>query len=317
MRQNCTFSRFKLTKKVSIEGLSNSQVMSFMPHLSELDSKLKILKFQNNLKPNIFAVLHSIATGVNEDFHGVRDRVVYDRKMRKIITYSAELYDDRTLPIYTENELKGGKSGCLGFFGCEFSYQNKSVSYFLKKTDNITLTNQADIAIRLVKSNFNFVLHHIREPAKTARIFGVFSPQVQIKLQDIDAMIKKYSEFIETGSKNVNLIITSNSGMIDLADESAIHIQNILKTYKYTYVGSTPSVEIVPDNLDELDEITSAIRRYAEKFATISVSNNNNWRSAPISVVAKSGATLDDFIDENSIYKQQYNLTSELHGGYR
>lgn len=107
---------------------------------------------------------------------------VYDLNLG-LLKYQRELfqYDKNITPIWTLNELEGGRSGVMMWPGCDFEYKNIFPTYFESLDKRWSLQNRTDKIISWIKDPIkpvNFVMWYIEDPDEKGHAYSPDSEEV-------------------------------------------------------------------------------------------------------------------------------------------
>lgn len=114
--------------------------------------------------------------------HGVTGNEVYDLELG-LLKYQRELfqYDQNITPIWTLNELKGGRSGVMMWPGSDFKYKNIYPTYFESLDKDLPLPNRTEKIISWIKDPIkpaNFVMWYIEDPDEVGHAHSPDSVEV-------------------------------------------------------------------------------------------------------------------------------------------
>ncbi|XP_050424008.1 ectonucleotide pyrophosphatase/phosphodiesterase family member 5-like isoform X4 [Adelges cooleyi] len=125
-----SLSKHPLVLVVSFDGFRPDYVSDkWTPNLAKLKATGAVPPYMRNVFPTKTFVNHfSMATGLYPEVHGVLDNYMYDEEYQLMHnTYKQFHYNDRVIPIWTENEFNGDgrHSGVMMWIASEFAYQGK------------------------------------------------------------------------------------------------------------------------------------------------------------------------------------------------
>lgn len=137
---------------------------------------------KNVFPTKTFTNHYSIATGAYPETHGILGNEVYD-KIKGKLNYGYDLFhlNQSVLPIWTINELAGGKSGCMMWPGSNYEYSGVNCSYSQIYSSKTPLTERVDTVIEWLtkeKDPPNLVMFYSEQPDKLAHIVGPNSENV-------------------------------------------------------------------------------------------------------------------------------------------
>lgn len=268
---------------------------------------------------------HSIATGVYPDKHGIMANSLWDFDLKAELNYSSNLYHfkDAIKPIWILNEMNGGQSGCMMWPGSDFAYDNYQCTWrrHFNVSDNyMTRVDEVFTWIKNDTKSPNLIMFYIEEPDLHAHAFGPNSSTITNLVSILDDVTKYiYQSIIKSNLKNkVNVVHLSDHGMDELELRNVIDLTKIIGKKKVNFYGSTPVLQIVPNNPSETQEIYQKIKIESEKRGTFNVYTNdelpqkwkyrNDIRVGNITVVADLGYGFQDMFALADLYEKTYNI---------
>jgi ectonucleotide pyrophosphatase/phosphodiesterase family member 5 len=302
-------------------------VTSFMNNLRFNGTRSNYMR--NVFPTKTFPNHHTIATGVFPDVHGVLANSLYDSVIKKKLDYSFELYHFKSeiTPIWILNEMNGGRSGCMMWPGSDFDYNNFNCSFLhpfkiaKKKSEYFDRVDEMFKWIRNSTSPPNLIMFYIEEPDTHAHAYGPNSQTIS----DFVATLNNVTEYIYNKihdfnlQDKINVIHLSDHGMDELELRNVIDLTKIIDDKKVKFYGTTPVLQIVPNNDSETDNLYQKLFAEANKSKNFSVYLNknlperwkfaNNDRTGPITVVANLGFGFQDMFQSADWYEKTYNIT--------
>ena len=152
----------------------------------------------------------------------------------------------------------------------------------------------------------------------------VFGPESDV-ITDLIAQLNNVTEHIHRKIKKhglenrVNVIHLSDHGMDSLELRNVINLTKIIGNDEVKFYGSTPVLQIVPENMSKTDEIynklkaeaklTGNFRVYTESTLQERWHFRNKVRTGPITVVADLGFGFQDMFQLAEWYRKYYNVT--------
>lgn len=160
------------------------------PNLNNFKEKGTYAPFLKNVFPTkTFPNHQSISTGLYPEEHGVTGSEIYDSELGKL-TYGPQMYEynDEITPIWTWNELNGGKSGCMMWPGTDFSYSSQRINCSFYEKLNVTHPNvwedRLEKVLQWYQEGANLVMLYIEEPDHHGHIYGVGDTQNEVRIKN-------------------------------------------------------------------------------------------------------------------------------------
>lgn len=267
---------------------------------------------------------HTISTGVFPEEHGVMANALYDFDLERELKYSFELFHFRSeiKPIWILNEMAGGRSGCMMWPGSDYQYDGVTCTHSKHFNMSMNYTQRADEVFDWILNTTNppnLIMFYIEEPDTHAHAFGPESQTITDLVDKLNNVTRHIHQMIYSHNlqDRVNVIHMSDHGMDNLELRNVIDLTKIVSE-KVQYYGSTPVLQIVPENLTEIDKIYNKLKAEAEKSGKFKVYINttlpdrwhfhNKIRTGPITVVADLGFGFQDMFKAAEWYKTAYNI---------
>lgn len=272
---------------------------------------------------------HTIATGVYTDVHGVMANELYDFDISKGLNYSFELFHFKSeiKPIWILNEMSGGRSGCMMWPGSDYEYDGVACTHNRHYNLSVNYSERVDEVFDWIlddKAPVNLVMFYIEEPDTHAHAFG---PESQV-ITDLVEKLNNVTEYLHKKIQQHNLesrvsvVHMSDHGMDSLQLQNVIDLTKILGNDTAKFYGSTPVLQVVPDNLHQTDEMFKKLQAEANKMGTFKVYTdsmlparwhfNNKIRVGPITAVADLGYGFQDMFKAAIYYEHAYNITVNM-----
>jgi ectonucleotide pyrophosphatase/phosphodiesterase family member 5 len=166
----------------------------------------------------------------------------------------------------------------------------------------------------------NLVMFYIEEPDTHAHAFGPDSQKITDFVERLDKATEYlYKRIHELNLENrVSVIHLSDHGMDNMQLKNVIDLRTII-SHKVAYYGSTPVLQIVPENDAEVEEIYEKLQNESKSRKTFKAYRNsdlpqrwrfnNKYRVGPITVVAELKYGFQDMYEEAKWYEKAYNVT--------
>lgn len=295
--------------------------------MNDLRLKGTRANYMRNVFPTkTFPNHQSIATGVYPDKHGVLANSLYDFDLKKKLDYSFELYHFKSeiTPLWILNEMNGGRSGCMMWPGSNYAYNNYNCTWEHTFDYNVSYTDRVDEMFKWISNTTatpNLIMFYIEEPDTHAHAYGPHSSTITdlvSKLNNVtEYLYNKIHEF--NMQDRINVIHLSDHGMDELELRNVIDLTKIIDEKKFNFYGSTPVLQIVPNNLSETEEMYQKLLAEANLRKNFKVYMNkdlperwkftNDIRTGPITVVADLGYGFNDMFKSADYYEKAFNIT--------
>ncbi|KAJ6218990.1 hypothetical protein RDWZM_004802 [Blomia tropicalis] len=255
---------------------------------------------------------HSISTGLYQESHGIINNVMYDPLIkneifshRKAEQQSNDWWDYQhyhhhhhhqhhnhhkncnkrsfpITPIYIANQLYGSNrfSCCSPWIGCFAHYRNQTerARYYRPYNQSADWYEQFNWTMKHMFTNgtqmeANLALIYISEPDSTAHDNGPFGSDTMEMLKKIDIFIEYIHRCLMETFTNINLIMLSDHGLIEISPRRVIVLETFLNDSTYLAYGTNPVIHI-----DPIDGFERTVE---------SALNNNLVRSLPMKIYSK------------------------------
>lgn len=170
------------------------------------------------------------------------------------------------------------------------------------------------------KTPANLVFMYFEEPDTHAHAFG---PESQT-ITDLVAKLNRVTEYMHEKIQHHNLqdrvsvVHLSDHGMDSLQLRNVIDLRKIVGNDTVKFYGSTPVLQIVPNNLDDTTTVYEKLLAEATARKTFKVYINttlperwhfhNKYRVGPITAVAELGYGFQDMFDSAAWYSKAYGI---------
>jgi ectonucleotide pyrophosphatase/phosphodiesterase family member 5 len=267
---------------------------------------------------------HTISTGVFPEEHGVMANMLYDFDLAKGLNYSFELfhYKAEIHPIWILNEMAGGRSGCMMWPGSNYQYEGFKCSHSRHFNMSEDYNERVDEVFHWILNTTNppnLVMFYIEEPDTHAHAFGPESATITNLVEKLNNVTRYLHQKIYENNlqDRVNVMHMSDHGMDSLELRNVVDLSKMVSE-KVKFFGSTPVLQIVPENLTETQKIYEKLMKEAEKTGKFKVyldstlpkrwHFNNKIRTGPITAVADLGYGFQDMFQAADYYERAYKI---------
>ncbi|CAL8075713.1 unnamed protein product [Calicophoron daubneyi] len=197
----------------------------------------------------------SIVTGRHEESHGIIDNVFFDPELNKTFFFSSNLsmresywFDVGAEPIWVTNQRQGHKSGVIFWPGSTTPIKGiVPTAAYPVYNSSIPLKTRIDDVVRwLTEENMNLALLYYHEPDSQGHKTGPNSPELLKTIEELNEAIEYLLRKIKENkvlSLSLNIILTSDHGMIEVSRNDVIILENYLDEKMYFSPG--PSVRVL------------------------------------------------------------------------
>ncbi|XP_047128164.1 bis(5'-adenosyl)-triphosphatase enpp4 isoform X2 [Hydra vulgaris] len=214
----------------------------------------------------------TLSTGLYTESHGIISNYFLDIQTNKIFKYTDKPSDYENNgkfftkePIWLTNQKQGGASAVYYFPGYNGfkekpRYHN---SPNISSNDNIeTFQNTVDLIMQYIQNdkNLNFILIWIDKPDLTGHEFGKNSLQYKDALESVDRDVVGYVLEKLNSYPEINLILTSDHGFIDIDYKSKLQVKfldDYLQSGSYQSNWAGGSCFLRPKNGFTIDDLVN------------------------------------------------------------
>lgn len=250
----------------------------------------------------------TIVTGMYEETHGIIQNQMYDRKLKKMYEHVSEEsqthewygQNNLTEPIWIANQKAGnGRKSAAEWIGAGVSFDDQSAIWipynnskpYKKLIDEfVTLFTQEDEPI-------NFGAMYFDEPDHTGHLHGPYSKEMEEKLYSIDKTLGYLIDELKSKNlfKKLNLIITSDHGMEEIKESSAIFLDSYIDTELFDAYGSRACYSLFLRNETDTEYVHKTlsnienIQVYRKHEIPEHLHYKNNVRIGDLVIITKIG----------------------------
>ena len=291
MALKTTDNPLKLAQKKSylvilVDGLGVSNIKSAAGHAGFLNQKLKSSKsLFSGFPATTSSSLTSLATGKANGSHSVLGHRVYDRNLRRNINFLNDLGSDLDPRKYQNLETiseKAGKEGVVvstigpsEYDGSGFTRATMPNARYITALSFQDRFAQAGKALAVPNS---LTYLYFPELDQLAHRFGTSSTQWLNAIEDLDSELAKFAKSL---SQSVGAILTADHGVIDVAMDRHIYLDEYKCFDDLEQIGGDPRVGFLyfPSGMDfeiKRAEIIEELGGVCD-LATISELVENGW----------------------------------------
>ncbi|VDP92529.1 unnamed protein product [Echinostoma caproni] len=263
-------------------------------------------EFISRTGPNHF----TIATGLHEESHGLVDNSFYDPHLNATfaLTDTTQANDSRWFdvgaePIWVTNERHGYRSAVNAWPGIYAKIKGSLPSYVYPNF-NFSIPFRQSISWmieQLQKPNTTLGMLYHNQPDIEGHNFGPYSHQVLRTIdlinQDLGYLLQQVDN-IPSLSTDLNIIVTSDHGMVSVDRQRMIILDELIDQTNYTSPG--PPVRVMwalwpKDGFTALDLYNRLVNKhlmlrvYLRENVPQNLYYSRSWRIAPVVLFAHPG----------------------------
>ena len=196
---------------------------------------------QNSINIASIANHYSKVTGLYSESHGIIADTMYDPKLNRVFNSKTRTQSEwwsSVHPIWQEIEKQGqGLSGL-----CRWPGVYGSMTSTLHCGERVSLKSDIDQALRWLKNGVKLVLFYADDIKNAAIKWGPFSKQAIREVKHFDSMLKYLVE--KARVLNVNIVLTSDSGVTDLKWDHVIDLDRCIVPSSYVLIQAQSTLLI-------------------------------------------------------------------------
>ncbi|MGH0129807.1 UNVERIFIED_CONTAM: hypothetical protein FKN15_052158 [Acipenser sinensis] len=240
---------------VSFDGFKADYLKKYsFPNLEKFFSDGVLVDHVSNVFiTKTFPNHYSIVTGRYAESHGILSSNMYDPDANKTFSLSNDsdsFWWEQATPLWVSIQQKGYKSAAAMWPGTDIKIHNLTASYFLKYQHNVPFQERVDNLTKWLSQDLvTFATLYWEEPDYSGHLYGPDNIKEMTKaLKQVDDHIGYLIDKLkQTGLwSNINIIITSDHGMVQCAPDRLIRLDDCIGPKNYTLVDMTPVSAILP-----------------------------------------------------------------------
>ncbi|CAL1586000.1 unnamed protein product [Knipowitschia caucasica] len=200
---------------------------------------------------------YSLVTGLYAESHGIVANEMYDPALN--LSFSMEtdsVYDPRwwddAVPLWVSVQKAGGRSGAAMWPGSDVKIRGAYPSRYLPYNASVPFETRVQTVIKWFsgpdEEAVDFAVLYWEEPDESGHVLGPESPLMDRIIADIDTKLGFLRNELKRAGlyESLNLIVTSDHGMMQLSNEKIIELDEYVGRDLYTWVDKSPVVGIIP-----------------------------------------------------------------------
>lgn len=272
---------------------------------------------------------YSIVTGLYPEHSGLVGNVMYDPKWDEWYRISdreavenADWYEGE--PIWNTLEKQGIRTGTMFWVGSEAPIQNMRPTHWLPYDGSITPEARIDTVVKWFthpdeSQQIDFATLYFDHVDAVGHRFGIESDTLNASIRESDRLIGYLKKRLREAGlwEEMNIVIVSDHGMIDLSADRTIVLDSIINLEEVEQIIWDPVTLIWPEERKEdiiykqLKEHEANYRVYKKEHIPERYHFKNHRRIADIIIVADPGYTI-----LSSEYRSRFidSLPAATHG---
>lgn len=252
---------------------------------------------------------YSLVTGLYAETHGIVANEMFDPSLNLTFSMDADsMYDsrwwDQAVPLWVTVQKSGGRSGAAMWPGSDVKISGTYPDRFLPYNASVHFETRVQHVIEWFSAPqeeaVDFVALYWEEPDESGHLLGPESTNMDKVIADIDEKLGFLrNELRKAGLyERVNLIVTSDHGMMQLSTEKIIELDEYVSRDSYTWIAKSPVVGIIPsegkleDVYNKLKDANPYMAVYKKEDIPAHYHYQHNVRIMPILLEAREGWTI-------------------------
>ncbi|KAK1171751.1 bis(5'-adenosyl)-triphosphatase enpp4-like [Acipenser oxyrinchus oxyrinchus] len=291
---------------VSFDGFKADYLKKYsFPNLEKFFSDGVLVDHVSNVFiTKTFPNHYSIVTGRYAESHGILSSSMYDPDTKNTFSLSHDsdsFWWEQATPLWVSIQQKGYKSAAAMWPGTDIKIHNLTASYYLKYQHDVPFQERVDNLTKWLSQDLvKFATLYWEEPDYSGHLYGPDNITEMTKaLKQVDDHIGYLIDKLkQTGLwSNINIIITSDHGMVQCAPDRLIRLDDCIGPNNYTLVDFTPVSAILPlTNVTYIYELLKKCNPHMKAYMKEDIPDRlhykNNRRIQPIILVADEGWTI-------------------------
>lgn len=270
---------------------------------------VQVERVENIYITKTFPNHYSLVTGLYAETHGIVANEMFDPALN--LTFSMEtdsMYDsrwwDQAVPLWVTVQKAGGRSGAAMWPGSDVKISGTYPHRFLPYNASVRFETRVQRVIEWFSAPqeeaVDFAVLYWEEPDESGHLLGPESPLMDEVIADIDEKLGFLrNELRKAGLyDSVNLIVTSDHGMMQLSTEKIIELDEYVSRDSYAWIDKSPVVGIIPnegkleDVYNKLKDANPYMAVYKKEDIPAQYHYRHNLRIMPILLEAQLGWTI-------------------------
>lgn len=263
---------------------------------------------QNSFATVTFPNHWTIVTGMYEETHGIIQNQMFDRDLNKSFSHLSnesqthEWYGQNSLtePIWISNQRAGaGRLSAAEWVGAGVEFDDESAIYIPYNSTKPykQLIDEFIVLFTRDVEPINFGALYFNEPDHTGHLYGPYSKEMEEKLYSLDKTLGYLIDELKTNDlfDSLNLIITSDHGMEEISEKTAIFLDSYIDTELFEAYGSRACYSLFVINETDIDYVYKTLHKvdnieiYKKKDIPEHLHYKENVRIGDLVIITKIG----------------------------
>lgn len=200
---------------------------------------------------------YTLVTGLYAETHGIVANKMFDPVLNRSFSIGTEtMYEsqwwEEAVPLWVSIQKAGGRSGAAMWPGSDVKIHGLFPNHFLQYNASVPFETRVERIIQWFSAPkeeaVDFGVLYWEEPDESGHLLGPQSPLMDAVIAGIDEKLGfLINELKKAGIyEKVNLIVTSDHGMVQLSRDHIIELDEYVSRDLYTWVDKSPVVGILP-----------------------------------------------------------------------
>lgn len=229
-----------------------------MPNFNAvMEDGVMVKQVENIYITKTFPNHYTLVTGLYAETHGIVANQMYDPVLNRSFSIETDsMYEpqwwDEAVPLWVSIQSAGGRSGAAMWPGSDVKIRGLLPNHFLHYNASVPFETRVGRIIQWFSAPreeaVDFGVLYWEEPDESGHLLGPESPLMDAVIAGIDEKLGfLINELKKAGIyEKVNLIVTSDHGMVQLSHDHIIELDEYVGRDLYTWVDKSPVVGILP-----------------------------------------------------------------------
>ncbi|NWH71127.1 ENPP5 phosphodiesterase, partial [Piaya cayana] len=198
---------------------------------------------------------YTLVTGLYAESHGIVANEMYDPILNETFSmstmdiYNSKFWEEAT-PIWITNQREGHKTGAAMWPGTDVKIHGVFPTHYMPYNESVSFEDRVARLIDWFTSEepINFGLLYWEQPDEMGHILGPENPLMGPIIGDVDKKLGYLMSELKKAKlwDEVNVIVTSDHGMLQCSSERLIELDRYVSRELYTIIEHSPAVSILP-----------------------------------------------------------------------
>ncbi|XP_071477232.1 ectonucleotide pyrophosphatase/phosphodiesterase family member 5-like [Diadema antillarum] len=248
---------------------------------------------------------HTVATGLYQESHGIMGNNMYDPEFDATFnqgTAEPRWWNYGGEPVWVTNQKAGGRSVSVFYPGARVNISGQTATYYQPQYDeSMPFEERIDLVVGLMASGqANLGLLYFHEPDSTGHLQGPDSDSIVEAISMCDTTLGYLLDSLTEAEliDDVNIIVTSDHGMANVAAEQTVFLDDYVDSGLYFHTNNDPVFGLWPYNetdgslttiYEALKDAHPQMNVYWKEDIPEEYCYRDNRRTSPILIVMDEG----------------------------